>query len=301
LGNQLLITPLLQEVIATFPNAKIDLFVKGNLAPVLFKNYDHIGRIIKLPKKPFKHLIQYAQVWLAIKRKSYDLVINVDKNSSSGRLATKFSRSRYKFYEDGNEGLPIKNSDYLHIAKYPVLSFRNHLSQLGMDRSEKPIPSMDIKLSKAEILKGSGILKDTVGTEKPTICLFTYATGKKRFSEAWWEEFHARLKSEYKNHPIIEVLPAENVSQIKFTEPTFYSRDVREIASVIENTSIFIGADSGIMHLANATTTPTFGLFSVTKSDKYEPYGNNSRSLDTREMDLNGIFREMDKILKSSE
>jgi hypothetical protein len=29
LGNQLLITPLLQEVITTFPECKIDLFVNG--------------------------------------------------------------------------------------------------------------------------------------------------------------------------------------------------------------------------------------------------------------------------------
>lgn len=37
LGNQLLMTPLVQEVIATFPNCKIDLFVKGNIASILFK------------------------------------------------------------------------------------------------------------------------------------------------------------------------------------------------------------------------------------------------------------------------
>ena len=36
LGNLLLITPLLQEIEATFPQCKIDLFIKGNLAPILF-------------------------------------------------------------------------------------------------------------------------------------------------------------------------------------------------------------------------------------------------------------------------
>ena len=39
LGNQLLITPLVQEVIATFPECEIDLFVHGGLAQIVFKNY----------------------------------------------------------------------------------------------------------------------------------------------------------------------------------------------------------------------------------------------------------------------
>jgi hypothetical protein len=37
LGNQLLITPLLQEVITTFPECEIDLFVNGGLAPLYLK------------------------------------------------------------------------------------------------------------------------------------------------------------------------------------------------------------------------------------------------------------------------
>jgi hypothetical protein len=46
LGNLLLITPLVQEVIATFPDCKIDLFVKGGLAPIVFQNYKNINYII---------------------------------------------------------------------------------------------------------------------------------------------------------------------------------------------------------------------------------------------------------------
>ena len=51
LGNQLLTTPLVQEVLATFPNATVDLFVKGGVVPVLYINYERIGQFIALPKK----------------------------------------------------------------------------------------------------------------------------------------------------------------------------------------------------------------------------------------------------------
>ena len=44
LGNLLLITPLVQEVEEMFPNCKIDLFVKGGLAPIIFENYPVVNK-----------------------------------------------------------------------------------------------------------------------------------------------------------------------------------------------------------------------------------------------------------------
>ena len=84
----------------------------------------------------------------------------------------------------------------------------------------------------------------------------------------------------YPNKNIIEILPVENISMIDFKVPTFYSKDIREIGSVIANTDLFIGADSGIMHLASAVQTPTIGLFSVSNLKKYEPYDNCSIGVD---------------------
>jgi ADP-heptose:LPS heptosyltransferase len=46
----------------------------------------------------------------------------------------------------------------------------------------------------------------------------------------------------------------------------FYSKDIREIGAVIANTEIFIGADSGIMHLASASLTPTSRFVFKTQS-----------------------------------
>ena len=42
LGNQLLLTPLVQEVISAFPNCEIDLFVKGGVAHPVFENYKRL-------------------------------------------------------------------------------------------------------------------------------------------------------------------------------------------------------------------------------------------------------------------
>ena len=94
---------------------------------------------------------------------------------------------------------------------------------------------------------------------------------------------------------IVQLTPAENVSQINFKAPSFYSKDVREIAAFIANADIFIGADSGIMHLASASLTTTLGLFSRTNPMIYQPYCNNSMAIDTRIKNHNDIV----EIIKS--
>ncbi|TDO97728.1 glycosyltransferase family 9 protein [Flavobacterium sp. 245] len=298
LGNLLLITPLIQEVTETFPNCKIDLFVKGTLAPIVFENYKNIDKIIDLPKKPFKELIKYLKVWTLIRKQNYDVAINVDQNSSSGRLAVKFSNARFKIFGDLPENVKLPYEDYDHIAKYPVYNFRYALSQFGAEDKKEPVALIDLKLSPDEIAKGKAILKGIVDENKKSIAIFTYATGEKCYCVEWWEEFYAALKKEYEaDYNIFEILPVENVSQINFQAPSFYSKDVREIGSVMANSVIFIGADSGIMHLASASKVPTVGLFSGANVKKYEPYGNNSLGVDTNTNSIPEFIRIINSIL----
>ncbi|MDH6316385.1 heptosyltransferase-3 [Parabacteroides sp. PF5-5] len=291
LGNQILITPLIQELISLFPGCEIDLFVKGGLATILFENYENVNRIIKLPKKPFKGLIRYGKVWLSLRKYHYDLVFNVTEGSSSGRLATNFAKSRLKFFNDAKDELDTIYPDYRHMAKFPVYNLRYYLSPSGLSQMDLPIPPLDIKLSPSEKLNGKKVLDSYVDPAKPTICIYTFATGTKCYSEVWWIAMYERLKAAFEPaYNILEVLPAENVSQINFQAPAYYSKDIREIASVIANSVLFFGADSGIMHLASSSLTPTAGLFSVTKIDIYQPYDNGSVAIDTNNTDFDGII-----------
>lgn len=289
LGNQLLLTPLLTEVSEIFPNCKIDLFVKGNLAPILFKNYSNIDRIIQLPKKPFKNIRQYLKVWFEISERKYDVAINVDRDSSSGRIATKMADADYKFYGETDQ---MQYIEHPHFAKQPVYGLRNYLSQSQKLNLDKAMHDLDLKLNPTEIKEGKEILDKLVKAKNTkTICLFTYASGDKCFPESWWMELYKRLKKEFADINIIEVLPMENISKIKCKEPTFYSHNIRKIGALIRNTSLFIGADSGIMHLASSVQVPTIGLFSVTDRDKYEPYNEGSVAINTNYFSTNEIIR----------
>lgn len=299
LGNLLLITPLIQEVTDTFPACKIDLFVKGKLASIVFENYKTINKIIYLPKKPFKSLLEYAKAWILIRNKAYDMVINVDQNSSSGRLAVRFSKAKHKFYGDLNGELAVQKNDYDHIAKYPVYNFQCYLTKLGLPAKNKTVAPLDLKLTSQELHNGKKILELLANPLKRTICIFTYATGIKCFSKEWWEDFYYKLKAEYQNYNIIEILPIENVSQIGFKAPTYYSKDIREMGSVLANVDLFIGADSGIMHLASSVQTTTIGLFSVSNLKKYQPYHNGSVGIDIKKCTQIQYFKIINSILEN--
>ncbi len=288
LGNNLLLTPLISEISEIFPNAEIHIFTKGGLAEVVFENYKNVTRLIKLPRKPFKNLIEYFSCWFSILSQKYDISINANRVSFSGKLAIKFSRSNYKFYNILNENLEYID-DYSHNAKNPAYNLRLQVKN-KIDRSEITIPKLDIKLRDYEIKNGEKLLKSMFHNQKPTISIFTFATGDKCYSKDWWKELYSKIKNFENDFNILEILPAENVSQIDFAAKSYYSRDIREIASVMSNVKIFIGADSGMMHLAHASNVSTIGLFKVTEPEFYGVYGDNNISVDTNIINSDNII-----------
>lgn len=298
LGNLVLITPLVQEVIRTFPNAKIDLIVQGFLGPVIFENYDAVDHIIRLPKKPFKNLKDYIKGATSVRKHKYDFAINAVIGSSSGRLYTQMARAKYKVFGEEGQDFTQQFEDGHHIAKEQVYAFRAYMERLGFTDHNVPVPNLSIELTKEESQRGLKKLREIADDSKKTIAIFTFATGDKCYQPEWWIPFYKRLQLEYPDYHIVEVLPYENVSQINFTAPSYYSKDIREIAAFISHTDVWIGADCGIMHLASASGTPVVGLFSRTNRHVYEPFNGKSFSLFTGDLSYDEIIKAVDGVIK---
>src|SRR5690606_11677202 len=78
--------------------------------------------------------------------------------------------------------------------------------------------------------------------------------------------------------------------QIGFRARSYYCKDLRQIGSLIANVELFIGADSGMMHLASAAQTPVIGLFKAKNIINYAPYNNGSAGVDTTEVDNDALI-----------
>lgn len=161
LGNLLLITPLIQEIESHFKEISIDLFVKGQISNIIFKNYSIINNHFQLPKKPFNNLINYFFTWLKLLFLKYDLVINVDEYSSSGRIATRIVNSKYKITrleEVGDKNILLKNENINHMAIKPILLFKNFI---GSEISPKEqYFSIDLRLNEIEKENGNYLINN---------------------------------------------------------------------------------------------------------------------------------------------
>lgn len=299
LGNTLLITPLIQEIIAFNPNVKIDLFVKGGVTPIIFENYPQIGQVITLPKKPLKELGAYLKGWFKLKKEKYDLVINVEKGSSSGKISANMARATHKLF--GEEFLSDTRQEIqLHQAQYPVYQFRKFLELFGHKTTSDKVLSMNMKLTDDEIEKGKLTLQEiTKNTDKKTLAFFTFATGGKCYSEEWWTTFYELFYPKYaEEYNLIEILPVENISMLQRRLPEYYSKDVREIAAVMYNCEIVVAADSGMMHLSCAAPTKTVGLFkSESFLERYKPYGNENAVVIAKDDNQEGVMKEIERLL----
>lgn len=161
------------------------------------------------------------------------------------------------------------------------------------------MPLLDLKLTKSELRNGYEILNDITKNNKKTICIFTFATGNKMHSKDWWNKLYHKIKSNFKDYNIVEILHMENLSQIDFKAPTFYGRDIRELGAVMAASDVFWGADSGIMHLASSVHVPTLGLFNVTDMDMYRPYNHLSQAINTNEQAQSELIHKLKIILKN--
>jgi ADP-heptose:LPS heptosyltransferase len=282
LGNQLLITPLIQEIENQFPGVEIYLFTKGKLSKVIFKYYNSTIKFYILPKNQFYKPIKYLSVWFKIIFSRFDLCINCETKSFSGRISTMLPISKYKINHEFDYNLwDFDKENVQHIAKKAIIDFRIYFN-LPLNKS---IPKLNLKLTSTEIDKGKVILETAKQNNSlKTICIYTNATKNKCFNETWWQCFMAEIELQKIEFEIIELLPIEYLSKVEFKYPTIYSTDIREMASVIENVDYFITGDCGVMHLASATNTKTIGLFKFDNITKYQPYGNSNCAIQTNNL-----------------
>jgi heptosyltransferase-3 len=63
------------------------------------------------------------------------------------------------------------------------------------------------------------------------------------------------------------------------------------VAALLQRAALYIGNDSGLMHLAAATGAPTIGLFGPTSATRYGPWGPKARVVQAEDPAEDGGFR----------
>lgn len=99
IGDVVLATGIVEKLHQTYPNAVIDFLLrKGN--ETLFANHPFIGEVLVWDKKGSKYK-NLLHILLKIRRKKYDVLVNVQRFAATGFL-TAFSKAKLKIGFDKN-------------------------------------------------------------------------------------------------------------------------------------------------------------------------------------------------------
>ncbi|MEE2655943.1 MAG: glycosyltransferase family 9 protein [Pseudomonadota bacterium] len=258
IGDAVLSTGLLHHLISKYPSALITVAC-GPLPSPLFASIPRVERVIKINKKPFSS--HWISLWFETVTTSWDLV--VDLRSSALALALR-SKSR-------------------KILRSKRNSHNSHrVVELGNLFELNPPPSPKLWVSdslddKAEKLLSAG---------PPIIGLGVTANWMPKVWPS--ENFVSLICRLTKNHPIFSgkrVAVFGTKEERHIADPVLRGlkgiecvdlvgkASIYTAAACLKKCSIFIGNDSGLMHIAAALGVPTVGLFGPSRAKRYGPWG----------------------------
>ena len=152
---------------------------------------------------------------------------------------------------------------------------------------ESYTPYLDIRLGNEE--------KKTMGRDiaSQSIGIFRDARGEKKLDDAWWLSLLDTLYILAPELHIVDILDPNNTIPLKEELQTLSEKNLRTLAGKIANLDAFICGDTGPMHLASASKTPTIALFKTTSPEYYGTLGEKDLSLVLKDKSMEMIAKEI--------
>ena len=278
LGNTLLLTPLLQEIEATLPLARVEILTACPAAHEVFSEFPSVRRVHQLPFRGVRHPLRHLLTLLRVRRARYDVLIDPCPRSWTARFLARRLPARLKVgFSSAHKSrgidvsVPFEGAP-VHMGDYPVYLLRRGLLQLDADLARAPTPALSIRLTDVERSAGREEIQRLLGRGHcgPVVAVAAHATGAKRFAVDWWRRMIASLQLRLPVVRVIEIRPPSGVAALPEL-PAYYSGKVRQVAALVAAADSFVCADSGLMHLGAATDATTVGLFKVTEPRLYAP------------------------------
>ncbi|CAN0181157.1 unnamed protein product, partial [Chrysoparadoxa australica] len=196
LGNTVLLTPLLQSLAATFPQARIDVLVQGRFNGVLLANLPGINRVHEVPVEPWPLLRRILPLIHHLRRQRYDLAVDPNNHSTSNRVAMACSGARHRLGFAG----PDQWLNLTHAAAFPERETHTGLQPLHLlsALAGTPIRRVShtrIRLTDDQRTRAGNRLETALDglPDGPLIGFFADATGGKQLPRDWWQAWCAAL------------------------------------------------------------------------------------------------------------
>lgn len=281
IGDTVLMTPCLAALKNWNPSLEIDVLLESLSAPVL-SNHPQVSKLFVLPKVSGE-LAKIRARWQIIKSlraQSYDLAVNLHGGTtglflaklSGAKKTLGYKASRYSSLLSLAAPNPeiIWQKDQIHCVE-------QQLGLLKWAGVEVNIPSA-LSLATDPLAKQT-IETKLVGIKKPFLLIHPAAA----FQSKQWEakNFAAVIEHIFNRYKIPAILAvAKNEAQVaekikSFTKvplTSFVDLNLSELMALIEQSSLFLGNDSGPAHIAAAFQKPIVVIFGSSNSKVWHPW-----------------------------
>ncbi len=256
IGDAVLSTGLLDHLMRAHPEARFTI-VGGRVAEGVFRRMPQLERLISVEKRPYS--LHWLEIWGQVAATRWDLVVDLRASAIAWLLWT---RAR-KIIQGGRR----PGHRLTHLA-----------ALLGVIPPPLPV----IWTAPEDTAHAAALLP----AGRPWLVLGPTANWHRKVWPAErFIELALRLTAPDGAFPGagIAILGGPGDQERSMATPVLTALpqaldlvgklDLPEVAAVLARAAMFIGNDSGLMHLAAAAGAPTIGLFGPTPSDEYGPAG----------------------------
>ncbi|WP_170150050.1 glycosyltransferase family 9 protein [Kushneria sinocarnis] len=285
IGNALIMTPAIDAFRARFPHAELDCLVTDTTAG-LFEGRP-LDRCHALSRRAILRPWQFVGLLWRLRRRRYDLAVQVGSSSQTGFIFTRFIGSRFTM------GMSRGESRWFDIEVGGSQSHAYELvprfaAALGVPCRQQPLMTLtetEQRRGRAA-LQALGLAVNDAGEPLPFIALFVGGHLDKRFSRDFWRELIAALEAAGKRYLVV-LGPEEHAlgdwlkrQQVMASHGVLCQpQPLRQLAAMLLPARCLVTPDSGPMHLAAAVDVPVVPLVRRRKSLRFVPRGDHDRTL----------------------
>lgn len=297
LGDVLNITPALRALRQTYPQARLDALVNPHTTMIL-QDSGLVDEVIPFPKTAFEGARVFlptawgvlGQAMRQLRARNYDTVINFH------HLTTRLGRVKQRTLIAATGAKTVVGLDNGHGSwiSHPVpdKGFGHQpevaywLALAKMLNAQSNDLSLHCPLNDAEQARADAALAQIGLLDAPFVAMHP-GSGGFSLARRWEAEKYAALAAAlYRRYQLPTVLvgtPDDDIAAVLAAgRSPLYDLSgrfsFRELAGVLTRARAFVGADSGVMHLAAAARTPVAAIFGPTNHRAWAPWTPYSRS-----------------------
>lgn len=268
IGDVLLTIPTFRALRNKFPNAKMDVLVRPFTKELLIGNKD-INKIIALNPPWFaREKTNISNLFGFIKNnyRKYNLVIELHADPRNIILASLIGKYRIGFGIRGFGFLLNKVVHYDKKIKHQIERNLDVVRAIGADTKNK---ELELNLSKKELNFANEMFKKY--NIKEAVCI---NPGTGRIHKYWFNDRWAEVADELIKKYNFNIILTGNKNDIKDCKEIHNlsknkekiinlcgKTNLRQLVAIIKKCKLFLGPDTGPMHIARAVKTPLVGLF----------------------------------------